>query len=38
MVAESAGKELIDSPGGGGIAASAASWPRSGTLAPCGFR
>jgi hypothetical protein len=38
MVAESAGKEFIDSPGGGGIAASAASWPRPGTLAPSGFR
>ena len=38
MVAESAGQELIDSPGGGGIAASAASWPRPGALAPSGFR
>ena len=38
MVAESAGKELIDSPGSGRIAAAAASWPRPGTLAPCGFR
>jgi hypothetical protein len=38
MLAEPAGQELIDPPGGGAIAAAAASWPRPGTLTSWRFR
>src|SRR5216683_4898169 len=38
MLAEPAGQEFIDPPGGGGVAAAAVAWPRPGTLDSSRFR